>query len=105
MEIVIPTKIGMHIIKMLVQKAEINGVDLKMHLDWADEECEAAAIRMASYHQRTMAQYNKKAQPQLFRPRDLVLKRVFENIVEIGDGKLQPNWKGPYVVSKRAYYL
>ena len=49
---------------MLVQKVKINGVDLKRHLDWADEECEAAAIRMASYHQRTMAQYNKKAQPQ-----------------------------------------
>ena len=81
----------MPIIKTLVQKTEINGVYLKMQLDWVDKEHEAVAIRMAWYHQRTMVQYNKKARPQLYRPRDLVLKRVFENIVEIGNGKLQPN--------------
>ena len=80
-----------------------------MHLDWADEECEAVAIRLASYQQRTMAHYNKRACPRLFYPSDMDLRRVFENIVEIGAIKLHPNWVGPYVVHKMgkagAYHL
>ena len=31
----------------------------------------------------------------------LVLRKFFENTIEKGAGKLQANWEGPYVVSKR----
>ena len=34
-----------------------------MHLDWTNEERDAATVRMASYQQRAMTQFNKKAQP------------------------------------------
>lgn len=44
-----------------------------------------------------------------FFTRILVLKRVFENIVELGARKLQVNWEGPYIVIKvgdsRTYHL
>lgn len=80
-----------------------------MHLDWTNEERDAANVWMASYQQRAMAQFNKKAQPQLFYPGDLVFRRVFENTIETGTDKLQPNWEDPYVVSKiwelGAYHL
>ena len=63
---------------------------------------------MTSYHQIAMTQYNKKTQLSLFRLGDLVLRRVFENMVEIGARKLQPKWEGSYIVSKagksRAYH-
>ena len=36
----------------------------------------------------------------IFSARILVLKRIFENIVEVGSEKVQANWEGPYVVTK-----
>ena len=46
---------------------------------------------MASYHQRVIAYYNKKARPRVFQAETLVLRKVFENTVEIGDIKFQAN--------------
>ena len=64
---------------------------------------------MASYQQRVLAYYNRKAQPRAFKVETLVLKKIFENTVEKGFGKLQENWEGPYIVLKageiRAYHL
>ena len=64
---------------------------------------------MAFYQQRVIAHYNKKAGPRVFRVGNLVIRRVFENTIENGVGKLQANWKGPYVVAKAgdsmAYHL
>ena len=34
-------------------------------MDWADETQGNAAIRMASYHQRAISYYDKKAWPQV----------------------------------------
>ena len=73
---------------------------LERHLDKVDEVRGNAAIRMASYQQRAISHYNKKAQPHTFRVGTLVLRRVFENTTERGAGKLQENWEEPYVVSK-----
>ena len=35
----------------------------------------------------------------MFRPGDLVLRKVFENITDLLVGKFQPNWEGPYIAS------
>ena len=55
------------------------------------------------------AHYNSKARPRTFKVGTLILKRVFENIAEMGVGKFQVNWEGPYIVSKAgesgAYHL
>lgn len=73
-----------------------------------DEEHKVAVVRMTSYHQIVMTQYNKKTQLSLFHVGDLVLRWVFENMVEIGARKLQPKWKDSYIVNKagksRAYH-
>ncbi|RVW44577.1 hypothetical protein CK203_116538 [Vitis vinifera] len=83
---IIPTKIGMPIAKMVVQCQRDENQELERHLDWADE-----------------------ARPRAFRTETLVLRRVLENTIEKGVGKLQAKWEGPYVVSKvgdsRAYHL
>lgn len=64
---------------------------------------------MASYQQRAIAHYNRKAQPCAFKIGTLVLKKLFKNTVEKGVGKLQANWEEPYIVSKvgdsGAYHL
>ncbi|RVW36797.1 hypothetical protein CK203_103355 [Vitis vinifera] len=83
--------------------------ELGRNLDWADEVRETASIRMADYQQRAAAHYNRKARPRSFQNGTLVLRKVFENTAEIGAGKFQANWEGPYIVSKTsesgAYHL
>ncbi|KAG7593593.1 Copper amine oxidase N-terminal [Arabidopsis thaliana x Arabidopsis arenosa] len=44
--------------------------------------------------------YNKKVKSRYFTEGDLVLRKVFENTVEINAGKLGAHWEGPYLVSK-----
>ena len=99
MKVVIPTEIGMPTTKTIVQDQRDND-ELIRQLDWADKMRGVATIRIASYHQRAIAQYNKKARPRFFWPGTLVLRRIFENTIEIRAGKLQANWEGPYVVTK-----
>ena len=73
---------------------------LERHLDWAVKIRRNAAIQMTSYHQRTIAHYNKKARPRSFKIETLVLIRIFENTANRGVGKFQANWEDPYVVTK-----
>ena len=109
MEVVILTEIGMPTARTTVQDQRDNDEELIRQLDWADEIREYAAIRMTSYHQMVITYYNKKARPWFFWTRTLVLRRIFENIAEVGPKKLQANWKGLYVLTKTgelgAYHL
>ena len=42
--------------------------------------------------------YNMHVKPRAFRAGDLVMRRVFENMVDPTTGKFQPNWEGPYMI-------
>ena len=99
----------MPIAKTAKQDQMDNDEELRRQLDWVDELQEDVTIQIASYHQRTIPQYNKRAGPWFFRTGSLVLRRVFENTVEVWARKLQSNWKGSYVVTKvgdsGAYHL
>ena len=69
-------------------------------LDTSDELREAAAIQVTSYQRRLANFYNKRVRPRVFQPGYLVLRRVFENTMGPMAGKFQPNWEGPYVVTR-----
>lgn len=97
---VIPTEIGMPTARIAVQGQRDEDTELARHLDWADETREIATVRMATYQQKAAAYYNKKVRPRVFRENTLVLRKVFGNTAEKGAGKLQANWKEPYVVSR-----
>ncbi|RVW73264.1 Pro-Pol polyprotein [Vitis vinifera] len=109
MDAVIPTEIGLPTIRTDAAKQEDANTELGRNLDWADEVRESAAIRMADYQQRASAHYNRKVKPRNFKNGTLVLRKVFENTVEVGVGKFQANWEGPYIMSKAnengAYHL
>ena len=53
--------------------------------------------------------YNEHVKPLAFQPRDLVLRKVFENTADPTSNKVQPNWEGPYVIVRvgpvRSYAL
>ena len=99
MEVVIPTKIGLPTIQTATPKSE-NAESVARELDTSDELREAAAIRVASYQRCLASSYKKRVKPRVFHPGDLVLRKVFENTVDPTIGKFQPNWEGPYVVTR-----
>ncbi|RVX12416.1 Retrovirus-related Pol polyprotein from transposon 412 [Vitis vinifera] len=105
----IPTEIGLPTIRTDAAKQKDADTELGRNLDWADEVRESASIRMADYQQRASAHYNRKVRPRNFKNGTLVLRKVFENTAEVGAGKFQANWEGPYIVSKAnengAYHL
>nr|CAN69925.1 hypothetical protein VITISV_027208 [Vitis vinifera] len=109
MDAVIPTEIGLPTIRTDAAKQSDANTELGRNLDWADEVRESTTIRMADYQQRASAHYNRKVKPRSFKNGTLVLRKVFENTAEMGVGKLQANWEGPYIVSKAsesgAYHL
>ncbi|KAL6340311.1 hypothetical protein AAG906_040748 [Vitis piasezkii] len=47
--VIIPTEIRLPMIRTIVQESEANEGNLEVHLDWADEECEAATILLVFY--------------------------------------------------------
>ena len=98
MEVVIPTEIGMPTAKTVMRGQRDDNEELIRQLDWADKIRGNATIRMASYRQRAIVHYNKKAWPRVFRIRTLVLRRVLKNTTEVGARNLQANWEGSYVV-------
>ena len=106
---IIPIEISMPTAKTVFQVQRDESQELERHLDWVDETRGNVAIRMASYQQRAIVHYNTKTQSRAFRTETLVLKMIFENTIERGAEKLQPNQEGPYVVFKTgdsgAYHL
>ena len=100
MDAIIPTEIGLPTIRTEAGRQDDANTELGRNLDWADEVRETASIRMADYQQRAAVHYNHKARPRSFKSGTLVLRKVFENTAEIGAGKFQANWEGPYIVSK-----
>ena len=67
-------------------------------LDMTNELREATAVHIASYQQRMTNLYNRRVKQRIFRARNLVLRRVFENTIELAPRKFQSNWEGPYVI-------
>ena len=89
MEVVIPTEIRMPMLR--TTQEPVGNQEIQVSMDWADELREAALIQMEAYHHQAMVYYNKWAKPQQLQVRDLVLRKMFENVVDHGPGKLQAN--------------
>ena len=99
MEAIIPTEIGMPTIRTSMPEQENAELIIK-DLDTVDELRELAAVRITSYQRRLENSYNKQVKPRMFQSGDLVLRKVFENTVDLAVGKFQPNWEGPYLVTR-----
>ena len=99
MEAIIPKKIGMPTIRTNIPEQR-NAYLMIKDLDTVDELRESAAIHKASYQRRLTNSYDKRVKPRTFQPGDMVLRKVFENTADPTTGKFQPNWKGPYLVTR-----
>uniref|UniRef100_A0A2N9GE01 Integrase catalytic domain-containing protein n=1 Tax=Fagus sylvatica TaxID=28930 RepID=A0A2N9GE01_FAGSY len=99
-EAVIPLEIGLPTLRTSKWEPTRNDLAQSQALDLLEERREQAMIRLASYQQQLKKGYNKNVRPRSFQQGDLVLRRVLGNTKNPTDGKLGPNWEGPYRVSQ-----
>jgi hypothetical protein len=108
-EAVIPLEIGLPTLRTSEWELIKNNLAQSQALDLLEERREQAMIRPASYQQQLKKGYNKNVRPRSFQQGDLVLRKVLGNTKNLTDGKLGPNWEGPYrvqsVIGVGAYHL
>ncbi|KAI3829138.1 hypothetical protein L1987_03254 [Smallanthus sonchifolius] len=107
-EAVIPVEIGIPTMSMTATNGRDNDQELKLNLDLLEERREQALIQEAKYKQVLAKYYNKNVAPYQFRSGEYVFRNNDASRAE-PEGKLGPNWEGPYQVKeflgKGAYSL
>ena len=108
-EAVIPVEVRVTNLRTKCFHNEKNNEGLRLSLDLLDEFREEAALHNAVYQQRMARYYNATVKTRRFQPDNLVLRKVSLATRNPIEGKLGPNWEGPYRVisSNRAdtYHL
>ena len=75
---------------------------MRFQLDMAEESREQVLIRLSHYQAQLARFYNKRVHLRQLGVGDLVLRKVMGNTKDPADGKLGPNWEGPYIVVGKA---
>ncbi|XP_075649897.1 uncharacterized protein LOC142620413 [Castanea sativa] len=94
-----------------VQNHDENNNDEAMHLqlDLVGEVRAAAEQRLARYQDLMATHYNSRVRHRDFQVRDLILRKVTSATRDLSQGKLGPNWEGPYIIAswqrKGIYHL
>ena len=106
---VIPIECGIPFARYMWLDENTNHKLLNHNLDAINELCDKAHLCTTLYQQKVAQHYNKNIRVRMFKIRDWILRRVFQNTKEAGVDKLGPNWEGPYkitkVVDQEAYRL
>ena len=80
-----------------------------LQLDLVDEVRATAEQRLAQYQNLMSKHYNSNVRHRDFQIRDLVLRKVMGATKDPSQGKLGPNWEGPYRITswqgKGTYHL
>ncbi|XP_028065914.1 uncharacterized protein LOC114268880 [Camellia sinensis] len=109
LEAVIPLEVGLSTLRSELFESTSNKEAIAQALDMAKGRREAALIRLVANQQQLIKSFNQKVFPRQFTLGELVLRKVMDHKRVPGEGKLRPNWEGPYkvtvVTGNRAYYL
>ena len=97
-EAVIPVEIGLTTLRTTFHKEGENEGQLRLNLDLLDEARERAARRIALYLGRMARYHNAKVKLRHFEIGDWVLRKVTQATKDPSQGKLGPNWEGPYKI-------
>ena len=97
-EAVVPVEIGLTTLRTSTYDDQQNEEQLRLNLDLINEVRETAKVRMKRYQEKMVRHYNSKVKPKQFSIGDLVLRRVTLATKDPSQGKLGPNWEGPYKV-------
>ena len=99
-EAVALVKVGLKSPRIELATVEHNDEALRLNLDLLDEKREHVLRRTEDYQRKTVRYYNQKVKPGSYLPGDLVLKKLLPARKNPVNGKLGPNWVGPYIISR-----
>ena len=106
---VIPLETGFPTTRISSFNSKDNDEQLTRSLDLIEEKRENAMVQLAHYQQKRKQGQDANVKLRPLTPGDLVLRKVVGTKKNLAQGKLGPNWEGPYrITSKagiRAYFL
>ena len=108
-EAVILAEVGLMSYRVESYDKDMNKEGMHLQLDLLDEVRATTEQRLARYQDLMAKHYNNKVRHRNFQVGDLVLRKVMGAARDPSQGKLGPNWEGPYrIVSwqrKGTYHL
>ena len=106
---VIPAEIGLTSYRVQSYTEDKNEEAMRLQLDLVDEARAMAEQRLARYQNLMSKHYNSRVRHRDFQIGDLVLRKVMGAAKDPTQGKLGPNWEGPYRITswqkKGTYHL
>ena len=93
---VIPAEVRLTIYRVENYTEDKNKEAMRLQLDLVDEARATAEQRLARYQNLMSKHYNSKVRHKDFQIGDLVLRKVMGIAKDPSQGKLGPNWEGPY---------
>ena len=108
-EAVIPAEVGLTSYKVHNHDEGKNDEAIHLQLDLVDEVRATAKQRLVRYQDRMAKHYNSRIRHRDFKVEDLILRKVMGAARDPIQGKLGPNWEGPYRITswqrKGTYHL
>ena len=108
-EAVIPAKIELTSYRVDNHDELRNDEAIRLQLDLIDEVRIVAEQRLTRYQDHMANHYNSRVRHRYFKVGDLILRKVMGAARDPTQGKLGPNWKGPYRITswqrKGTYHL
>ena len=108
-EVVISTKVQLTSYRVVNHDESKNDKAMCLQLDLVDEVRATVEQRLAWYQNLMAKHYNSKIRHRDFQVGDLVLRKIMGATRDAFQGKLGPNWEGPYRVAswhrKGTYHL
>ena len=100
-EAVDPVEVELKSPRIELENIEHNEEVLRLNLDLLEEKRKQVLKRMEDYHMKTRRYYDQRVKPRSYKPGNLILKKLLPARKDPAHGKLGPNWKGPYIVSRK----
>ena len=98
---VIPVEVGLTSYRVENYAERRNEEAIRFQLDLVDEVRATAEQRLVRYQNLMAKHYNFNVRHRDFQVRDVVLRKVMGATKDPSQGKLGPNWEGPYRITSR----
>ena len=95
-EAVIPAEIRLTSYRVDNHDEGRNDEAIRLQLDLVDEVQATAEQKLARYQDCMVKHYNSRVRRKDFKVGDLILRKVMGATKDPTQGKLSPNWEGPY---------
>ena len=95
-EAVIPVKVGLTSYRVDNHDEQRNDEAMRLQLDLLDEVRATAEQRLTWYQNLMAKHYNSRVKHRDFQVGDLALRKIMGASKDPTEGKLGPNWEGPY---------